>query len=326
MKGKGVSFLVPIFLGLTLLTLALAGCAPNPLASCSGSCAERFWQSASVEDAKLALDAGAELETPVDQVSLLLPLMLVAKSNPDPLVASLLLDEGAYVDAMIPPDAPPWDSRTALHFAAWQNENSEMVALLLDRGADITVPAGKGLSTLHLAAMNENPEVARLILSHGADIDEIATKSYRGRRPIGIAISYKNFLTAKLLLESGATLDYVNDWGNTPLHTAALQPDNDSPEIIRWLLNNGMDASARNNQGQRPCDLVLKRRVDLEQNQPRVLALIDDANDRVREARLSSSESDINLAIAIRDGFQSGFNSGQRQLIAVNESEAILCR
>jgi uncharacterized protein len=48
---------------------------------------------------------------------------------------------------------------------------TEIVALLLARGADAAAEQGGGATALHAAAVARNAELARLLLDHGADPD-----------------------------------------------------------------------------------------------------------------------------------------------------------
>jgi 26S proteasome non-ATPase regulatory subunit 10 len=57
-----------------------------------------------------------------------------------------------------------------------------------------------------------------------------------------IAARSNQMATAKLLLEAGASVNAVNDVGETSLHLAA---EAGNAEMARMLLENGADASAR---------------------------------------------------------------------------------
>jgi ankyrin repeat protein len=72
-----------------------------------------------------------------------------------------LLDAGADVDARI-------DAATPLEYAILGGQ-SEVVALLLERGADANRPGGEGRTPLMLAAQVGNREIARQLLARGSD-------------------------------------------------------------------------------------------------------------------------------------------------------------
>ena len=111
-------------------------------------------------DVEESLDEGADVNatatgqfhTPMGlKVSGLTPLHLASALHDDPEVVALLLDRGADIKAKKD------DGWTPLHLAAWSNDNPEVVALLLDRGADIEAKDDWGSTAQYLAAWS-NPE------------------------------------------------------------------------------------------------------------------------------------------------------------------------
>jgi ankyrin repeat protein len=134
-------------------------------------------------------------------------LLHVAAGLNDLMLAEVLLQNGAIVDAVSPaigtpllmaaeynhrsmlrlllshgaiPDAPNGIGRTALHFAALRN-NSEAVSELLRHGALVGVRDNAGVTPLDVAAYNCYPRVARLLVDAGGrsrkkrTIDYLAT-------------------------------------------------------------------------------------------------------------------------------------------------------
>ena len=78
-------------------------------------------------------------------------------------VAEALLAAGAQLSAtgdFVPP----------LQFAVWAGD-VEMTTLLLDHGAVIDAPDGRGLTPLHLAAWRGNLPLVKLLLAHGANVE-----------------------------------------------------------------------------------------------------------------------------------------------------------
>ncbi len=55
------------------------------------------------------------------------------------------------------------------------------------------------------------------------------------------------------LLKEGAVIDQKDNEGNTPLHLAA---ERGHGRTVRLLLDNGANATIRNNAGERPLDLT----------------------------------------------------------------------
>ena len=132
-----------------------------------------------------------------------------AAVSDDPQVIAALVEAGADLAASWPPL-----SRTPLHTAARQNRNPEIVRVLLRYGANANAVNGKGRTPLHLAALfNENPAV----------VEELARATE------------VNIQTTRL--------------GLTPLHDAARRANDErrggspSPGIVEVLLRQGADLS-----------------------------------------------------------------------------------
>ena len=71
-----------------------------------------------------------------------------------------------------------WD-KASLHHAAWWNEDSAVIEVLLAAGADVNAKSEEGafgtkhrseITPLHWAGGNLNPEVTKLLLAAGADV------------------------------------------------------------------------------------------------------------------------------------------------------------
>ena len=137
-----------------------AGQTVTPTPTCSDWGHRTFFESASLEDVRECLDAGAD----PNDMEWGPPLHLAARSTPDPAVIGLLLSSGADVNAS------DWDGWTPLHAAAEGNALEEVAAALLDAGADPSARNRQGVTPLHLAAhQNENPEIVTTLVQAGAD-------------------------------------------------------------------------------------------------------------------------------------------------------------
>ena len=111
------------------------------------------------------------------------------------------------------------DGNTPLHWAAWKNENPDIIAALIQAGADIHAKTNKGTTPLHRAAWkNENPDIIAALIQAGADIHAKAKDE------------------------------------NTPLHWAAY--NNKNPDIIAALIVLGADTQATNNYGETTEDIA----------------------------------------------------------------------
>ncbi|KAL5006741.1 hypothetical protein ScPMuIL_015547 [Solemya velum] len=90
----------------------------------------------------------------------------------------------------------------------------DVVALLLENGANVNKRYEGGNTALHLAAsLDGNSEVLDDLLAHGADVDSV---NVDGSTPLFIATQSNNQFTACQLLEHGANVRHKNSLGCTP--------------------------------------------------------------------------------------------------------------
>jgi len=79
--------------------------------------------------------------------------------------------------------------------------DERLVAVLLERGADVTRANAHGWTPLHQAAYSDLPELARTLLEAGAPVDVSARGD--GGTPLVVALFWGNRATAELLAEQG---------------------------------------------------------------------------------------------------------------------------
>jgi ankyrin repeat protein len=159
---------------------------------------------------------------------------------------------------------PMWGGRPDALQVAAERGHVETVALLLDRGADVNATGEYGWSPVHLAANWGHTEVAGLLLDRGAKMDiflaallgnkeeterllnenpsSAATNGLNSAPPLHVA---GNPEIAQLLLDRGASLDTVDELGNTPLGSAISRR---SRQVARFLVERGAIAD--------PCQLA----------------------------------------------------------------------
>ena len=175
----------------------------------------------------LLIAAGAEVNArDIENVT---PLLVLARSgavyysDPDDqalrnrtLVAALL-DAGADVNVV-----DEGRGRTALHYAVLVGREDTETALwlirrLLELGADPNPAPGE--TPLHLAAELGDGILAAALLEALADANAV---DRRGRTALHIAAeSPRRFAVVEALLAAGASVDYRDAAGETPLHSAA---------------------------------------------------------------------------------------------------------
>ena len=136
-------------------------------------------------------------------------------------------------------------SWTPLHLAAASNPDPEVVASLLEAGADLNAISGEGMFPLHHATANQNPAVAALLLDAGADVNAL---SRTRRTPLHeAAANASNPAVIELLVAAGTDVNARDSNGHTPLHTAAWY--NDAAETVNALIAAGADVNARDPEG-----------------------------------------------------------------------------
>lgn len=170
--------------------------------------------------------------------------LLDAVSRNDTVIVKLLLEKGADINTKFDGGSTP------LHLAA-SNGYTEIVKLLIDNGADVNAQNDLGNTPLHLAADNGYTEIVKYLIEKGADVN---VKSDTDWTPLNAAAESGSTEIVKLLLEKGADIN-AKDWlGCTPLHGAVRKG---YTEIAKYLIDHGADVNAKDNFGETPLDYAL---------------------------------------------------------------------
>lgn len=165
----------------------------------------------------------------------------------DPILAQLLIESGASLDAL--DDM----GRTPLHSAAARGARS-MVKTLIRAGANPNSTDQVGSTPLHLAAKlcpkEQRVEIVHKLLLKGAQVN---ARDNAGMTPLMLALSAENYdpKTVRLFIEKGADIHTPNNSGKTPLMFAlsAKSPDR---EAIWYLLRNGTNIHTQDASGMTP--------------------------------------------------------------------------
>ncbi|KAF0641004.1 hypothetical protein FPSE5266_03314 [Fusarium pseudograminearum] len=107
------------------------------------------------------------------------------------------------------------DGTSILYLAACCN-SSQVVQILIDRGADVAATNRKGFTPLHVA---RNADIARILIQSGAVVDARAND---GRTPLHLAADSDILEVIDILLDMGATVDARDEMDFTPLHSACV--------------------------------------------------------------------------------------------------------
>ena len=147
-------------------------------------------------------------------------------------LVKVLLDRGASIDVKT------HSGSTALHEAA-RSGHIEVVKVLLDRGASIDAATNDDSWTgLHLAASNGHIEILKLLLDRGASMDATMKNKWTA---LHSAAYYGHIEIVKLLLDRGAKIDATTNNNSTALHLAASKGH---IEIVKLLLDRGASIDA----------------------------------------------------------------------------------
>eukprot|EP00947_MAST-08B_sp_MAST-8B-sp1_P003946 g3946.t1 len=151
------------------------------------------------------------------------------------------LQSGADVDKARPIDMR-CDGETSLWIAADKGHDN-IVALLLEEGADKDKAAAEDRTPLFAAAMRGHETTVALLLEAGVDTDkycEVQDDCWGGMAPVHVAARYGHHAVVALLLKHGVDKDQETvsgGWG-TVLHVAA---ENGHINVVRLLLTAGAD-------------------------------------------------------------------------------------
>ena len=164
--------------------------------------------------------------------------------------------------------------------------SADMIGILVRFGADLTIRNNSGRSPIHLAVYSQNLQTAKALIDNGADVEIRDSNNNTALHYVAYAGITTELLTdnssdqsssdaenqpgqandqaldlsdveimIELLLESGATINALDNEGNTPLHSATLIGH---IETIESLLLAGADQTITNNSGQTPLQLAEK--------------------------------------------------------------------
>ena len=138
-------------------------------------------------------------------------------------------------------------AESALTFAI-KNANADVVAVLLEKGANPNLPQGDGASPLSVAIGLETArkDKVALLLGKGADPEKVFDFGSALHHAASIHDSAAGEVFP-LLLAKAAGVGHYDATGRTPLHSAASSAN---PAVIRLLVKKGADINVKTRPGQ----------------------------------------------------------------------------
>ncbi|XP_058815177.1 uncharacterized protein LOC131678826 [Topomyia yanbarensis] len=142
---------------------------------------------------------------------------------------------------------------TAIHICA-QTGNEQIFWLLLEHGADPTIPLTNGQSILHTAASNNHLNIVRIIL--GRSLIDVNAVDCNQRTILHYAVFSKSATVVRLILKiRGLKTDRQDCNGNTALHLAAESQYIDIYNMLQKRVGNELSNYNR----KRAIDVLLKK-------------------------------------------------------------------
>lgn len=149
-------------------------------------------------------------------------------------IVNLLLDHGSDINHNI-------SGSTPLGNATYYGR-TEMVKLLIERGADVNLADEFGQTPLSCACSGGELEIVKILLDNNAEINTV--RPDHRLTPLHLACSGGHAEIVKLLLENEADIHAQDDYGRTALHWAAIGGNTQVADI---LIKAGIDVSIQNN-------------------------------------------------------------------------------
>jgi len=130
----------------------------------------------------------------------------------------------------------PWEYRDALGYDGLPIDEELAKSIVLDVGVDAQNKLGD--TPLSTASMLGRVEMVEWLLDCGPAVDLVAPGG-RGRTPLIWACEQKRLPVVKVLVNAGANLETVDDWGNTPLANNFINCFADPFPIAEFLIAHG---------------------------------------------------------------------------------------
>ena len=151
---------------------------------------------------------------------------------------------------------------TALLLATDQRQQ-DVVSILIQNGADVTIPNMCGDTTVHRAALIAHTEILKMLLEAPQGSSLINHQNKMGETVLFMITKYRQYDAVSTLLKNGADVKISDNLGNIPLHNVAGHQDgydtSESLQTIKKLLakDKQFQSQLRNNDHQTALDIAV---------------------------------------------------------------------
>ncbi|CAB0033719.1 unnamed protein product [Trichogramma brassicae] len=163
----------------------------------------------------------------------------------------------------------PNKRNSPLHLALDHVASSEVIELLLRKGADLRLVNAEGLTPLHIFCKRyDDVDLAKLLLDLSNEkhqLSQVDVQDNLGNAPLNLALEHRHRNVAELLLRNGADPNLANAKGFTPLHKICRYW-RDGCEAAEMLFqisaekNEFVSLNALTKSGQTPLHIALSQR------------------------------------------------------------------
>jgi uncharacterized protein len=181
---------------------------------------------------------------------------LLGTTNRDsvtPLLFSVYLGKSEVAKAIYSTPFP-----FTLHERVAMNDIDKVRGMVEGNSTVVNSYSQDGWTPLHLAAFFGHKAMVQMLLGKGALIDSPSrSRSSYGNSPLQAAVAMGQFEVVKLLLDTGANVNFLQEPSLlTPLHIAASRKD---LSVVRLLVERGAKRDAMSADGRKPADIATER-------------------------------------------------------------------
>ncbi len=164
----------------------------------------------------------------------------------------LLLEKGAQVNVKDKEDKTPID-------LAAEKGKTALLKVFLEKGnvADINqkyTGRNDDATLLHIAVMEDNSDLLKLLLEKEAKVDSM---NKGNKTPIDLAIDQENTALLKLFVEKGKLVDINKKFGPYQESLLHIAVSKDDPNLVEALLEKDADVNSMNSSNETPISIAI---------------------------------------------------------------------